>query len=225
MSDETDRPSPPSDDAGPKESRRKPTSPVWPDEAPFGAGLLPNGPSPKKEATRPPVEPGAEGATPADLPSDEPSRPAAAEGPGLESGGGEDLANAGGDATAGSAREGAEASAQVPDSAKGQPQERPSPPPVVDVWDPGATSRDLAIELKRIEGRIRRLLEGVDIRGKRNLEGTRRWLELQDDLIAMRFTGAVDEATIQELLALCARRHQVFHRLNFMVATRPTWNT
>ncbi len=112
------------------------------------------------------------------------------------------------------------------DDASESPVEPSLPqPPTRDHWDNRATSRDLAIELKRIESRIRELLEGVDPRRKRRLEGTRRWHELQEDVMAMRFTRAIDERGVGEILALCAKRHRLFQRLNFLVATRPTWNT
>ncbi len=97
--------------------------------------------------------------------------------------------------------------------------------PVRDTWDPAATPRHLAVELKRIEARIQELLEGIDPRRKRRLEGTRRWLELQDDIAAIRFDGRIDEGRVREINALCAKRHRLFRHLNFLVATRPTWNT
>ncbi|RJP34609.1 MAG: hypothetical protein C4547_10730 [Phycisphaerales bacterium] len=101
----------------------------------------------------------------------------------------------------------------------------PAARPIRDSWDPAATPRHLAVELKRIEARITELLEGIDPRRKRRLEGTRRWLELQDDIAAMRFDGRIDEARVREINALCAKRHRLFRHLNFLVATRPTWNT
>lgn len=94
-----------------------------------------------------------------------------------------------------------------------------------DSWSPAAGPRDLAAELRRIEARIRILTERIDNKRKRRLDGTRRWLDLHDELSALRFTGALSEADIQTLLSLIARRQRIFRRLNFAAGTRPTWNS
>ena len=92
-------------------------------------------------------------------------------------------------------------------------------------WDPYADAHHIAIELKHLEEEVRQLLEPLDPRRKRKFSGTRRWHELEDDLRALRFTGRFPEATIVKILQLIARRHTLFRRLNFLSATRPTWNT
>lgn len=101
-----------------------------------------------------------------------------------------------------------------------------SPPPDGEVeWEPNASARVVAAELKRVEGEVRRLLENCDNKRKRKYEGTRRWLELQEDILAMRFTGPADEATLRQVQALVARRQDLFRRLSFIVGTRYRWNT
>ncbi len=85
--------------------------------------------------------------------------------------------------------------------------------------------RRIIVELKRVENEVRCLLEDKDPRRKRKLTGTRRWLELEEDLLAWRFSDRFDEPTIQHLLRLVARRHALFRRLRFLAGTRPTWNT
>lgn len=92
-------------------------------------------------------------------------------------------------------------------------------------WEPNASARKVALELKQIEEEIRRLLENCDNKRKRRYEGTRRWLELQEDILAMRFVGPADEATLNKVQALVAKRHHLFRRLNFIVGTRHRWNT
>lgn len=92
-------------------------------------------------------------------------------------------------------------------------------------WDPYASAHHIGIELKHLEDEVRDLLEPIDPRRKRKFSGTRRWHELEDDLRALRFTGRLPEATIVRILQLIARRHTLFRRLNFLSATRPTWNT
>ncbi len=92
-------------------------------------------------------------------------------------------------------------------------------------WEPNDQARQVAVELRRVEMEIRELLENCDNKRKRKYEGTRRWLELMEDLVAMRYTGPADEATIAKVSALVARRMYLFNMLNFIVATRHRWNT
>ena len=103
--------------------------------------------------------------------------------------------------------------------------EQPSEQTQRKTHDLQAETHALAVELTRIEKTVRERLEGVDPRRRRKLEGTRRWHELQEDMMALQHTSNMDEKVIREVLALCAKRHQLFQRLNFLVATRPTWNT
>ena len=83
----------------------------------------------------------------------------------------------------------------------------------------------VAVELKRIESEVRRLLEERDPRRKRKLGGTQRWLELEEDVLSWRFAGRFDESTLLQLRQLIARRHYLFRELRFLASTRPTWNT
>lgn len=92
-------------------------------------------------------------------------------------------------------------------------------------WEPNDQARHVAVELRRVEMEIRELLENCDNKRKRKYEGTRRWLELMEDLVAMRYTGPADEATLAKVSALVARRMYLFNMLNFIVATRHRWNT
>ncbi|MCC7293154.1 MAG: hypothetical protein IT449_13930 [Phycisphaerales bacterium] len=92
-------------------------------------------------------------------------------------------------------------------------------------WEPNDQARHVAVELRRVEMEIRGLLENCDNKRKRRYEGTRRWLELMEDLVAMRYTGPADEATLAKVSALVARRMYLFNMLNFIVATRHRWNT
>lgn len=92
-------------------------------------------------------------------------------------------------------------------------------------WAAERSAHRLIVELKRIEGEVRDLLADRDPRRKRKLAGTRRWLELEEDLIAWRYSDRFDVETLRRLNELVARRHHLFRRLRFLAATRPTWNT
>ncbi len=92
-------------------------------------------------------------------------------------------------------------------------------------WGKERSAHQIIVELKRIESEVRRLLEGRDSKRKRKLAGTRRWLELEEDLLSLRYSGRVDESTLRSLQDLVVRRHHLFTRLRFIAATRPTWNT
>ena len=69
------------------------------------------------------------------------------------------------------------------------------------------------------------MLEGRDSRRKRKLGGTRRWMELEEDIIQWYYAGRFDEPTLQRLRELVSKRHYLFRRLRFIAGTRPTWNT
>jgi hypothetical protein len=92
-------------------------------------------------------------------------------------------------------------------------------------WEGEASAHKIVVELKRIEAEVRGLLETRDSKRKRKLGGTRRWMELTDDIIAWRYTGRMDEATLRHLEDLINRRHHLFRRLRFLAGTRPTWNS
>ncbi len=92
-------------------------------------------------------------------------------------------------------------------------------------WDDELSTHTIVVELKRIEKEIRRLLNGRDQRRKRKLGGTRRWLDLEADILSWRHTSRIDEATLVHLQALTARRHHLFRRLRFLAGTRPVWNS
>lgn len=83
----------------------------------------------------------------------------------------------------------------------------------------------LAVELKRVERSVRAILDLNDARRKRKLTGTRRWNELEEDLVAWQFSGRFDQPTLGELRRLVTRRHYLLKRLRFLAGTRPTWNS
>lgn len=91
--------------------------------------------------------------------------------------------------------------------------------------EPAALARKIAVELKHIETEVRSLVEAQDPRRKRKLSGTRRWLELEEDIINWRYSSRYDEPTLVRLQSLVARRHSLFRRLKYLAGTRPTWNT
>ena len=99
--------------------------------------------------------------------------------------------------------------------------------PAVDVkeraanWSHERSAHRIAIELKHVEAEVRRLLENNDSRRKRRLAGTRRWLELEEDIIAWRFSGRPDEDTLAQVSALIAKRHYLFKQLEFLTTDRP----
>jgi len=92
-------------------------------------------------------------------------------------------------------------------------------------WQTEMSAQRLAIELKRIETRVRELLSDRDSRRKRKLAGTFRWHELEQDIIVWRADGRMAPETLEELHRLVIRRHFVFNQLRFAAATRPTWNS
>ena len=91
-------------------------------------------------------------------------------------------------------------------------------------WSNESSPHVLIVELKRIESEIREALELRDTKRKRKLAGTRRWLELQEDVISWRFSGRFDEPTLRRLEQLITKRHYLFTRLRFLEGTRPIRN-
>jgi hypothetical protein len=83
----------------------------------------------------------------------------------------------------------------------------------------------IAVELKRIEAEVRAIVADRDPKRKRRLAGTRRWQEFEDDVLSWRGAGRFDDAALDRLQQLIARRHYLFRHLTFVASTRPTWNT
>ncbi len=92
-------------------------------------------------------------------------------------------------------------------------------------WDREVSARAIIVELKRVETEIRQVLDTCDTKQKRKLGGTRRWHELEEDVIAWRFNGRPGDEVCRRVQQLVARRHYLFRRLCFLSATRPTWNS
>lgn len=92
-------------------------------------------------------------------------------------------------------------------------------------WQHEFSGHKIAIELARIEAEVRKILDERDPKRKRKLISTRRWQELEEDIIAMKYSGRMDEGTLRELTRLVMQRHFLFGHLRFVAATRPTWNT
>ena len=82
-----------------------------------------------------------------------------------------------------------------------------------------------AVELKRVEAEVRTLLDTCDSKRKRKLSGSRRWRELEEEILTWRYSGRVDDRTLARLQQLIARRHHLFQRLRYFSATRSGWNT
>jgi hypothetical protein len=91
-------------------------------------------------------------------------------------------------------------------------------------WDRELSAHRIVVELKRIEADVRGLLENRDTKRKRKLSGTRRWLDLEEDVIAWRYAGRFDEDTLRRLQELIHRRHYLFRRLRYLTAARPAGN-
>lgn len=92
-------------------------------------------------------------------------------------------------------------------------------------WSNELSSHKVIVELKKIETDVREILGERDPKRKRKLAGTRRWQELEDDILSWRYTDRFDETNLARLNELITRRHYLFGRLRFLAATRPTWNT
>ncbi len=90
-------------------------------------------------------------------------------------------------------------------------------------WSNERSAHRIAVELKHIETEVRRLLENRDTRRKRRLAGTRRWQELEDDIVSWRHSGRFDEPTLARIAELVAKRHYLFKRLLFVASARATW--
>jgi len=94
-----------------------------------------------------------------------------------------------------------------------------------EAWDQELSAQRIAGELRRIESEVRGILDVVDNKRKRKLAGTRRWTELEDDIIQWKFGGRMEEQALRNLHLLVMRRHFLFNRLRFLAGTRPTWNS
>ncbi|MHC5108454.1 MAG: hypothetical protein ACYTHJ_01080 [Planctomycetota bacterium] len=92
-------------------------------------------------------------------------------------------------------------------------------------WEHETSVRHIAVELKHIEKEVREILDSLDTRRKRRLTGSRRWLDLEEDMINWQFGGKFDNRTLARLRELITRRNHLFTRLKFLAGTRPTWNT
>jgi hypothetical protein len=92
-------------------------------------------------------------------------------------------------------------------------------------WQNEFSGHKVASELARIEAEVRKILDERDPKRKRKLISTRRWQELEEDVITMKYTGRMDENILRELTRLVMQRHFLFAQLRFIASTRPTWNT
>lgn len=92
-------------------------------------------------------------------------------------------------------------------------------------WSEETNAQRIGLELRRIEADIRAVLEQRDPKRKRKMAGTRRWHELEEDILSWRFTGRFEEETLRRLSEMIARRHSLFARLRFLAFTRPSWNS
>ena len=92
-------------------------------------------------------------------------------------------------------------------------------------WQHEFSGHRIAVEIARIEAEIRRIFDERDPRRKRKLNATRRWQELEEDVISLRFTGRAEEEVLRELTRLTTQRHYLFSQLRYVASTRATWNT
>lgn len=83
----------------------------------------------------------------------------------------------------------------------------------------------IAVELKRVETEVREILEMRDPKRKRKLAGSRRWRELEEEMIGWSYSQRFDGASIARLRNLVARRNYLFDRLRFVTGTRSRWNS
>ncbi len=90
---------------------------------------------------------------------------------------------------------------------------------------PAPAAHHIAVELKSIESEVRQLLADNDPKRKRKLGGSRRWQELEEDVISWRFTSRFQEDVLTRLRELIVRRNHLFRRLHFLAGIRPTWNS
>lgn len=101
-----------------------------------------------------------------------------------------------------------------------EPKIQEAATPELPNWDRERSAHRIVVELKRIEADVRGLLENRDTKRKRKLSGTRRWLDLEEDVIAWRYAGRFDEDTLRRLQELIHRRHHLFGRLRYLTAAR-----
>ncbi len=92
-------------------------------------------------------------------------------------------------------------------------------------WDVEPEIQHISSELRAIEAEVRSLFEGRDPKRKRKFAGTRRWLELEEDVIALKYSGRFSEESLVTVQRLAVRRHYLYRRLCFLCGTRPTWNS
>ena len=92
-------------------------------------------------------------------------------------------------------------------------------------WDVEPEIQHISSELRAIEAEVRSLFEGRDPKRKRKFAGTRRWLELEEDVIALKYSGRFSEESLVTVQRLAVRRHYLYGRLRFLCSTRPTWNS
>jgi hypothetical protein len=92
-------------------------------------------------------------------------------------------------------------------------------------WATETNPQRIGGELRRIEAEVRRLLGARDPKRKRKMAGTRRWIELEEDIISWKFTDRFDEEILRRLSELITKRHHLYARLRFLAFTRPTWNS
>jgi len=114
--------------------------------------------------------------------------------------------------------------ASLPEEPVEDPKSPESQRPAGD-WQAEMSAHRIAVELKRVETRVRELLSERDSRRKRKLAGTFRWHELEEDILAWRAEQRFDRTTLDELHRLVCRRHYLFNQLRFAASTRPTWNS
>ncbi len=87
-------------------------------------------------------------------------------------------------------------------------------------WDSQLSAHRVVVELKRVEAEVRELLFERDPKRKRKLSGSRRWRELEEDLLAWKFSGRIEEDTLRRLHRLIYRRDHLFRRLRFLAGSR-----
>ena len=92
-------------------------------------------------------------------------------------------------------------------------------------WANELSVKRIAIELNHIEEEVRSSLADRDPKRNRRLSGTRRWLELEEDIGKLLYGGRIEESVLEKLRLLVSRRHYLFRRLKFLTSTRPTWNS
>ena len=92
-------------------------------------------------------------------------------------------------------------------------------------WETELSASRVMGALKQIETEVRSLLDGVDGKRKRKLSGSRRWRELEEDLITWQHTSRIDVPAHKRIMELIARRDYLFRRLVFLSRTRQVWNS